>query len=137
MPLESIPGIISLLAGKPNPETFPITSFSFTARTPSADGTDPEREFTLKGQDLEEALQYGPTPGLPRLIKWLLGLQEEVHERVLGDDWTLTCGAGGQDLLYKVGPFILRRVRASYVTQAISALVGPGDFVLVEAPVYG
>lgn len=123
--------------GKPNPETFPITSFSFTARTPSADGTDPEREFTLKGKDLEEALQYGPTPGLPRLIKWLLGLQEEVHERVLGDDWTLTCGAGGQDLLYKVGSFILRRVRASYVTQAISALVGPGDFVLVEAPVYG
>jgi hypothetical protein len=101
--------MISLLAGKPNPETFPITSLSFTARTPSADGTDPERELTLKHQDLEEALQYGPTPGLPRLIKWLLGLQEEVHERLLGEDWTLTCGAGGQDLLYKVGSFLLQR----------------------------
>ena len=95
--------------GKPNPEAFPITSFSFTARTPSADGTDPEREFTLKHKDLEEALQYGPTSGLPRLIKWLLGLQEKVHERVPGEDWTLTCGAGGQDLLYKVDPFLLRR----------------------------
>ena len=101
--------MISLLAGKPNPETFPFTSFSFTARTPSADGTDPEREVTLKNEDLDEALQYGPTAGLPRLIKWLLGLQEKVHERVLGEDWTLTCGAGGQDLLYKVDYFLLRK----------------------------
>ena len=96
-----------MLAGKPNPETFPITSLSFTVRTPSADGTDSERELTLKHQDLEEALQYGPTAGLPGLIKWLLGLQEKVHERTLGEDWSLTCGAGGQDLLYKVGPFLL------------------------------
>ena len=95
--------------GKPNPETFPFTSFSFTVRTPSADGTDSEREVTLKNKDLEEALQYGPTPGLPRLIKWLLELQEKVHERVLGEDWTLTCGAGGQELLYKVDSFFLRR----------------------------
>ena len=129
--------MISLLAGKPNPETFPFTSFSFTARTPSADGTDPEREVTLKNEDLQEALQYGPTPGLPRLIKWLLDLQEKVHERVPGEDWTLTCGAGGQDLLYKVNFFSCERVRASYAAQAISALVEPGDFILVEAPVYG
>ena len=94
--------------GKPNPETFPITSLSFTARTPNADGTDSEREITLKHRDLEEALQYGPTAGLPGLIKWLLGLQERVHERVLREDWSLTCGAGGQDLLYKVGSFLLQ-----------------------------
>jgi tryptophan aminotransferase len=91
--------------GKPNPETFPITSISFTARTPNADGTDSECELMLKHQDLEEALQYGPTAGLPGLRKWLLGLQERVHERAPGEDWTLTCGAGGQDLLYKVDIF--------------------------------
>ena len=103
-PLELTPGLISLLAGKPNPSTFPITSLSFTARTPNPDGTDTEQQYTLEGKALTAALQYGPTAGPPELVKWLLGLQERVHERPVSDDeWSLTCGAGGQDLLYKVG----------------------------------
>lgn len=128
--MELTPGIISLLAGKPNPETFPITSLSFTVRTPSADGTDSEREFTLKHQDLEEALQYGPTAGLPRLIKWLLGLQEKVHERMLKEDWSLTCGAGGQDLLYKVGSFLLRTDESLIYNTGDLCFGGTGRFRL-------
>ncbi|KAF8895976.1 hypothetical protein BD779DRAFT_1493256, partial [Infundibulicybe gibba] len=59
------PGVISLLAGNPNPSTFPFTSLSFSARSP----TDPTKETSLKieGPELAEGLQYGDTTGLEKL----------------------------------------------------------------------
>lgn len=45
-PLENRPGLISLLAGKPNAETFPITSLQFTMRDPAA-GEDVKMELSF------------------------------------------------------------------------------------------
>ncbi|KAJ7592687.1 PLP-dependent transferase [Mycena floridula] len=119
LPLEATPGLISLLAGKPNPNTFPFTSINFTARSP----TDPQEEktITVNGALLVEGLQYGPTAGIPKLREWLYGLQEIYHGRKQGEgNWSLSVGTGSQDLIYK----------------AIAAMVNPGDSVLVESPVY-
>ncbi|OJT07361.1 Kynurenine/alpha-aminoadipate aminotransferase, mitochondrial [Trametes pubescens] len=117
-PLELRPGMISLLAGKPNAATFPLTSVQIKARSP----TDPQKEFTtdITGAALAEGLQYGPTAGLPSMIEWIYGLQEREHGRKKGEGWRVSVGAGSQDVLHK----------------AIFALVNPGDAVLVESPVY-
>ncbi|KAL1949549.1 hypothetical protein VTO73DRAFT_8430 [Trametes versicolor] len=117
-PLETRPGMISLLAGKPNAATFPLTSVQITARSP----TDPQKELTtdITGAALAEGLQYGPTAGLPSMIEWIYGLQEREHGRKKGEGWRVSVGAGSQDVLHK----------------AIFALVNPGDAVLVESPVY-
>lgn len=99
-PLESRPGLISLLAGKPNPLTFPFTSLSFTARSP----TDPSQEISLSltPEELAEGLQYSATSGLPEFCNWLTGLQEHSHGRKRGEGWRVTVGSGSQDLIYKV-----------------------------------
>ncbi|KAJ7447080.1 PLP-dependent transferase [Mycena galericulata] len=123
-PLEATPGVISLLAGKPNPTTFPFTSFSFTARAPPPedDQADSAEDIALSisGADLAAALQYGATGGMAPLVDWLHGLQSIVHGRERGEGWTLSVGSGSQDLLSK----------------AIIALLNPGDAVLVQSPVY-
>ncbi|KAF8591221.1 PLP-dependent transferase [Ramaria rubella] len=115
---ESLPNMISLLAGKPNPATFPFTSISFTARSPMEPFT--EVTYDISGDSLSTALQYSAARGLFCLIEWVTGLQEYFHGRKKGDDWRISMGAGSQDLLYK----------------AFHALVDRGDPVLVETPVY-
>ncbi|KAF9463949.1 pyridoxal phosphate-dependent transferase [Collybia nuda] len=117
-PLEATPGLISLLAGKPNPSTFPFTSFSFTARSP----VDPTSETVLniEGSDLTRSLQYGETSGLPSLVNWIHGLQEFSHGRKRNEGWAVSMGSGSQDMIFK----------------AVTALVNEGDSVFVESPVY-
>jgi tryptophan aminotransferase len=71
-------GMISLLAGKPNPETFPIESvvinlLPLNGKTPLP--------LTIEGSDLQTSLQYSATAGLPRLVKFLEGFQSHVHGR--------------------------------------------------------
>ena len=99
-PLEATPGIISLLAGKPNPDTFPFTSFSFSARSP----INPKEEtvLTIEGNELTQALQYGPTTGEKQLVNWIEGLQEFSHGRKKNEGWRVSIGAGSQDLIFKV-----------------------------------
>ncbi|PBL03353.1 PLP-dependent transferase [Armillaria gallica] len=118
LPLEATPGIISLLAGKPNAATFPFTSLSFTARSP----IDPSRDVPveLSQAELAKGLQYGETAGIPQLRDWLTGLQENIHGRRQGEGWRLSVGSGSQDLIYK----------------AVTAMINPGDPILVESPVY-
>ena len=110
--------MISLLAGKPNSATFPLTALTLKSRSP----TDPSVEVAteISGAALAEGLQYGPTAGLPGLTGWVYGLQEREHGRKKGEGWRITIGSGSQDLIHK----------------AILALVNPGDAVLVETPVY-
>ncbi|OSD06618.1 PLP-dependent transferase [Trametes coccinea BRFM310] len=117
-PLESRPGMISLLAGKPNSATFPLTSVQIKARAPG----EPDKELTteIAGKALQEGLQYGPTAGLPNLCEWIYGLQEREHGRGKGEGWRVSVGSGSQDVIHK----------------AILALVNPGEPVLVESPVY-
>ncbi|KAG9114444.1 hypothetical protein FRC07_007649, partial [Ceratobasidium sp. 392] len=136
-PLEARPGMISMLAGKPNAETFPFTSFSFTANDPThhkdilaaneppssivAHPNAPDQlHITVSPAQLAAALQYGPTTGIPDLISWVFTLQAVQHGRHKGEGWRVTIGAGSQDLLYK----------------SFSAFINPGDPILVEAPAY-
>lgn len=95
--------MISLLAGKPNDAMFPFKSLSFNITSP----TDPSQEqsISLSGKDLSAGLQYGPTGGLPRLLKWFIGLQTLSHGRKSGEGWSLSMGSGSQDLIYKVKSF--------------------------------
>ena len=100
LPLEDKPNVISLLAGKPNASMFPFTSISFTAKSP----TDPSKlsTYDLSGSNLEEALQYGPTAGMPRLLEWFSGLQTYAHGRKKDEGWRTSVGIGSQDVLFKV-----------------------------------
>ncbi|KAI0663886.1 PLP-dependent transferase [Cubamyces menziesii] len=117
LPLEDRPGVISLLAGKPNAETFPITAMQFTLRDPV---TNEEVVVPLTEQELARGLQYGSSAGLPDLNDWLIGLQEHSHGRKRGEGWGLCFGTGSSDLIYKV----------------CNALLDPGDVAMIEAPVY-
>ena len=92
--------MISLLAGKPNSLTFPLTSVMIRARSP----TDPsaEVETEISGKALADGLQYGPTAGLPNLSNWVYGLQAREHGRAQGEGWRLSIGSGSQDLIHKV-----------------------------------
>ncbi|KAJ7104362.1 pyridoxal phosphate-dependent transferase [Mycena belliarum] len=124
-PLENIPGMISLLAGRPNPSTFPFESITMKLRPtlagmPESKGNDDPFNVTLEGAVLAEALQYGATAGVPRFIDWLENFQAHVHKRVRDDTWSVTVGSGSQDLMYK----------------ACEALVDEGDSILVETPFY-
>ncbi|RSH83598.1 uncharacterized protein EHS24_007286 [Apiotrichum porosum] len=116
LPLET-PDVVSFLAGKPNPATFPFGSITLNLK-PSISGR-PAESITLDGADLDHALQYGPSAGLTSLRNWLTALQERVHKRTPGN-WTVSLGSGSQDLM----------------TKCFSAVLNPGDPILVETPVY-
>ncbi|KAI0635984.1 PLP-dependent transferase [Trametes polyzona] len=117
LPLEDRPGVISLLAGKPNTDTFPITSMQFNLRDPA---TGVERPVALSSAELAKGLQYSGSAGIPELLDWLVGLQEYNHGRSRGEGWGLCFGTGSSDLIYK----------------AVNALLDPGDVALIEAPIY-
>ncbi|KAJ7732410.1 pyridoxal phosphate-dependent transferase [Mycena metata] len=103
MVLEDNPGIISLLSGRPNSSTFPFQSITLKlkptlAGLPSAtEGADP-LTLTIENEELNEALQYGMTPGVPRLLDWLANFQTHVHKRVLDGSWQVHMGSGSQEL---------------------------------------
>ena len=97
----------------PNPALFPLKSLSFTVD----DGT----KLELSQQELNEALQYSPTPGLPGFIKQLRELQIREHAPKLpADSWAISVATGSTDCLFK----------------AFDLLVEEGDNVLIEAPTY-
>lgn len=98
-----------MLAGKPNPQTFPFQSIAFTLKPPLPSGeTDvnpsvPE-VLDMSGEELDAALQYGPTAGMPAFLSWITDLQTLSHHR--GDPkqegWRCSIGTGSQELMYKV-----------------------------------
>lgn len=70
--------MISFLAGKPNPATFPFESIEIKLKSgvqmpgehqPHSNGAPALDSVTISGRDIEEALQYGATSGLPSLVK--------------------------------------------------------------------
>jgi tryptophan aminotransferase len=111
-PAELIPGMISFLAGKPNAATFPLQEISLKLKEGAEGSRQGNTTLTINGGELETALQYGMTPGMPAFVKWLTGFQSHVHHRKIvkqGDaieggenPWTIHVGQGSQDLLTKV-----------------------------------
>lgn len=94
-----------MLAGKPNPTTFPFSSIDVKIK-PAFPGGKTET-LTIDEDALTDGLQYGPTSGLSGLVNWLNELQTKVHKRENDQSWRLTIGSGSQDLIYKVRSPIL------------------------------
>ncbi|KAG8906041.1 hypothetical protein FRB99_007698 [Tulasnella sp. 403] len=117
IPMSRTLGMLSVFAGSPAPTTFPFKSLSMTIY--SGDRKT-ETTLQLRGDELDEGLQYSDTSGLVKFVDWLYGWQERSHRRKRGEGWKLSVGSGSQDLLHK----------------AFSCLINPGDAVLLEAPVY-
>jgi tryptophan aminotransferase len=127
-PVEATPGMLSLLAGKPNTATFPFSNIALTLKPV---GEQEATTLSISGQDLEVGLQYGQTWGLPRLVEWLVQWQSRFHGRAIIRNqteykqdgrypWRLSIGNGSQDLL----------------TKTFNACINPGDSVLAECPAY-
>ncbi|KAJ7040057.1 pyridoxal phosphate-dependent transferase [Mycena alexandri] len=125
MALESNPGMISLLAGRPNSSTFPFESITMKLKPTlagllsAAEGADP-LTLTIENEDLNEALQYGMTAGVQRLVDWLAKFQTHVHKRVQDGSWNVNVGSGSQELIYRT----------------CDSLMNDDDFLLIETPVY-
>lgn len=102
-PLEQTPGVISLLAGKPNDVMFPFTSVQFSVPCP-----DSSEQMLLKVDDdlLSMGLQYAPTSGIPPMVEWLTKFQEQEHGRRRQEGWRVSVTAGSQDAIYKARPAI-------------------------------
>lgn len=91
--------MISLLAGKPNPDTFPIASLKATVRSPDGSSTE---EVEIPQERLAAGLQYGSTAGYEPFVAWIEGLQTYAHQRNKGEGWRVSIGGGSTDLIYKV-----------------------------------
>jgi DNA-binding transcriptional MocR family regulator len=100
-PLEKTPGVISLLAGKPNDAMFPFANVQFSVPHP-----DSSEQMLLKVDDdiLSMGLQYAPTSGIPPMVEWLTNFQEQEHGRRRQEGWRISVAAGSQDAIYKVRP---------------------------------
>lgn len=58
-------------------------------------------QVEIEGEDLDVALQYGPSAGLAKLRNKLEDMQSVIHKREKGG-WSVSVGSGTQDLMYKV-----------------------------------
>ena len=111
VPLSRLPGMISFGGGYPNPQTFAFASVEVTFKS----GT----RVMLDGGELDEALQYGASEGLPALRTRLRAWHEHKDGVRLGDD-QLVVTNGSQE-----GLFI-----AAYL------LLDPDDRVVIGEPEY-
>ncbi|KAM0748515.1 PLP-dependent transferase [Meredithblackwellia eburnea MCA 4105] len=118
LPLEALPGMISLQAGKPAPETFPFKSISLEVT--GEDGKN--KKLEINGPSLIESLQYSATAGIPRLVTFLEEWQMKSHCRgtPAEEGWSLSVTSGSQDA----------------ITKAFETVISENDFVLVEAPCF-
>ena len=102
------PDVLSMAGGLPAPESFPVERLQAAADAVLA-GT---------GRYGSDAIQYGPTEGIPSLRQWVADLYESRGGACRLEDVLITTGSQqGLDLLSR-------------------ALVDPGDDVVVEAPSY-
>ncbi|KIJ40879.1 hypothetical protein M422DRAFT_209609 [Sphaerobolus stellatus SS14] len=116
-PVETQPGMLSMLAGKPNPMTFPFKAITLTVR---GQNDEAPVDLVIQGDELVTGLQYSLTSGIPALRIWLTELMKKVHSRTGAEGWRVSIGSGSQDLLYK----------------AFAAFLNPGDTILIESPTY-
>lgn len=109
MPLLSQEGMVSLGGGLPNPDLFPIHSLQFgISNGEGDDAMPPQQLLELSTEELREALQYSPTPGIPRLIDQLWMLQKREHFRDNDENkYDVTVTVGSQDGLTRVFEMLL------------------------------
>jgi kynurenine/2-aminoadipate aminotransferase len=110
IPLLREPGMISLGAGTPNASLFPFESIEFKVK-------NSDLRFSLDSEELDVALQYSPTAGVPQLLEFLKKLNVGEHNR---DDSEILVTGGSQDAL----------------TRAFEMLLNPGDSLVIEDPTY-
>ena len=122
MPLLEQPGMVSLGGGLPNSALFPFTSLKFGISDPR---NGDETELHLNTEELGAALQYSPTPGLPKLVTHLRDLQTWEHGVDVGKSphhhYDVMVSVGSQDAL----------------TKAFEMLLDPAqDELFLESPTY-
>jgi 2-aminoadipate transaminase len=106
--LTTRPDVLSMAGGLPAPESFPVDRLRLAADTVLAGS----------GRYGPEAIQYGPTEGIPALREWVAETYQARGGECRAEDVLITTGSQqGLDLLAR-------------------ALVDPGDHVVVEAPSY-
>ncbi|XDG03918.1 hypothetical protein ABKA04_003533 [Annulohypoxylon sp. FPYF3050] len=76
LPLENLPGMISLVAGSND-------------------------EIVLSEEALIDGLQYGLPGGNPDLVEWFKGFQTELHGIERNQTWACCVGNGSQELLHR------------------------------------
>jgi len=108
------PEMIPLSGGLPNPKLFPFKNLNVEVM----DG----QPISLSGAQMEQALQYLPTGGLPSLLKQLKELQVEMHspDPDVWQNTDIVVTSGSQDGLCKM----------------FESMMNQGDNVLLEEYVY-
>lgn len=103
--------MISLAGGLPNSNTFPYESLTCKLK----DGTS----FEIDEKDLNDALQYHATKGLPKLYNYLIEHQKRVFQPKL-KNWDICVTNGSQDAF----------------SRCFESLIEKGDPILIENPSY-
>ncbi|KAL4813844.1 pyridoxal phosphate-dependent transferase [Aspergillus spinulosporus] len=108
LPLEALPGMISLVAGKPSPETFPIAEIAISLKeSPSGTGT-----IVINGDELNQALQYGLPRGNAQLIQ--------------------VCSVAYGSKVSREASTASMRMEAGRAALAMEVFTDPGDPILLE-----
>eukprot|EP01084_Bolivina_argentea_P316170 547972_1 len=121
-PLIREKNMISLAGGMPNPSTFPFHSFSFQVPSKQSiiNNTNNELEtLSFNEKELDMALQYAPSKGIPILHEWIQTFHNNVH-KIPYTDWDLCISTGSQDL----------------ITRTFDTILNDGDTIIIEAPTY-
>lgn len=113
-PLVTLPGMISLGGGMPNPDTFPIKGLSI-----ELDGGE---TLHMTPEETNTALQYSPTEGLPQLVKLMHDFQVREHcpPPQAMETLSIAMSTGSQESL----------------ARTFAMLLNPEDTLLVEEPTY-
>jgi len=114
-PLLSIPGMISLGGGMPDPSLFPFESVKITLKPGFAN----KLELDVDKAEMTRALQYSATAGYPSFVAWLNKILEASHGRS-ADSFEVCVTNGSQEALSK----------------AFEMCIKEGDYVLVDTPAY-
>uniref|UniRef100_T1JA88 Kynurenine/alpha-aminoadipate aminotransferase, mitochondrial n=1 Tax=Strigamia maritima TaxID=126957 RepID=T1JA88_STRMM len=109
---KASPSLIFLASGVPNPKLFPFKDAKITLK----DGM----QLDITENKMNDALQYGPTPGYPNLIKSLKEFQKKYHNPPNFEQFDVLVTTGGQDGLCKI----------------FEMMLNPGDYVIIQEPAY-
>ena len=112
MRFVSMPGMLNLAGGMPNPGGFPVSGVKLTLKN--------GEEIDWSPQQTNQAFQYGVTWGLPPLVKFLKSMMTLLHGKQESKAWELLVTTGSQDGLSK----------------SIDMLIDQGDSIILGAPGY-